>query len=1020
MPVRQHGGRIGRGIGAGLTSVALAAAALVGVAAPAQAAGVPEKSVGLQSAAGWVGSYYVEGVGNVYCLQPGREPAYTEDPETVSEYNGTYTHDSGGVTGTAEVDITPREAFEISYIAATYGQLDLAPGAGTQDEKEWAAATEVAIWQRSVDELGNGYSPYSWFHSRWDQWPGVDQKINTINDEVADAEPSATGGGSGSLEVVMENSIDGEVVVSMSPADAVATLTIDGATFPGGQTSISGVTDGQRIPITGDAVVDPENPSKQYNISVEGSAVGTGSGFGEQVQILQSSGQMMAHPAEETTVAFELEGAAADPILEFSPVVTTQAPEFVDAGESFTDVLTGGVAEGSDPWLPTTSGYIPVEATGTLYGPMLSIPDEQETAPDWAPVAGTAEATLEGPGEVTVETDFVSDEAGYYTWVWEIDGAAQSDLTALFLPEAEDYHFRDNFAQVVETSITPSGIVATSQVSEEEAAITDEISDTLQVSATGGGWIQKDGARVPVTFRGTAYAVDEEPSISDTMPSDAVEVGTTTLTVDKPGAYESETIQAPAQVGYMTWVWEIREEDQPEDIRGYVSEWNDQFGIPAETTELYGPTVGTRAETDVPVGDTFHDVATVTGYLPESGVDIHWELYEATQGENGEWVCGEGNLLWTSSVQRITETGDYTSDEAPFQSVGEYHWVEVIETPDGEEISRGICGVPNETTKVVEPEVTTKAQPTSELGGEIHDVATVTGPVAEDGYDLSFAAFEVPTTPEGEIEYPEGFTPVDGENNLQWVCETEPVFVSSEPVTVTKEGDYESESFVPERYGKYLWVETLMYTPEGEDEILIHRGECGVELETSYVFDVTTEAQDAADAGETATDTAIVDGFMPDGATVEFTAYQVDADAPQAPEAADVAVCTEDSVLGTTEPVEIDGGMHDDTRIESDEIHLPDSSVDYKVYWIETVRDSDGDVIAEGECGLPEETTTVSANEEPSALAVTGGGDNTLPLLIGGGSVLAAGLALMIVQMVRRRRQAEAVTASAGDDLVEA
>ena len=240
-----------------------------------------------------------------------------------------------------------------------------------------------------------------------------------------------------------------------------------------------------------------------------------------------------------------------------------------------------------------------------------------------------------------------------------------------------------------------------------------------------------------------------------------------------------------AREGYVVWVWEINQASQPAEFAGYTLDWADQFGIPAEMTRVVAPVVTTQARTDVPVGDPIWDTAAVTGRIPSAGLDLHFELYEATKDDNGEWVCEAGKLLWTSTQQTIDAEGTYQSPNASVQPEGTYHWVEVVTTPGGEEVSRGICGLPNEPSVVTVPEVTTQAQPGAKLGEEpgLFDVATVTGAVAESGYELTFEAHRVPVVKDEATgawvtEAPEGTEPGD----LSWVCDAEPVFTTAEAI----------------------------------------------------------------------------------------------------------------------------------------------------------------------------------------------------------------------------------------------
>ncbi|WHP18244.1 hypothetical protein [Cellulomonas sp. ES6] len=108
-----------------------------------------------------------------------------------------------------------------------------------------------------------------------------------------------------------------------------------------------------------------------------------------------------------------------------------------------------------------------------------------------------------------------------------------------------------------------------------------------------------------------------------------------------------------------------------------------------------------------------------------------------------------------------------------------------------------------------------------------------------------------------------------------------------------------------------------------------------------------TQAQDAAPAGGTMRDTALVTGTTQPGDHLVFEAY-----GPQEPGA--VPVCDAGTLLWTSEPVEVRGAGYYD----SGDAPAPDRAG--LVYWVETLARADGTVLDRGECGAPAETTTVT------------------------------------------------------------
>lgn len=226
----------------------------------------------------------------------------------------------------------------------------------------------------------------------------------------------------------------------------------------------------------------------------------------------------------------------------------------------------------------------------------------------------------------------------------------------------------------------------------------------------------------------------------------------------------------------------------------------------------------------------------------------------------------------------------------------------------------------NRDFRIVAPIVTTQAQTDVPVGEPIRDTAVVAGRVpAETG--LYFELYEATRaeTCEWVTDYPEGFEPSTepGANNLTGVCEeADPVFTTEESIHVTAEGEFTSASFVPEEFGKYLWVETLTTIPEEGEEVL-----------------------------------TIVGYQTPDTSPV-------------------TEACTAETQVfeWTSEP--LPGGIAENLEIDSDKFAPKNLGTDSKAYFIETTKGALGRTVSIGECGEPDETLSV---EGDGVIAWTGG-----------------------------------------------
>lgn len=864
------------------STIAVIAVALVGtvvgVAAPASAASYGAGYGTQDNNIGWMGAYAIPGTGTlVYCIDPGVATP-TGSTTSAGITSNITSHSNSGVS----VTLSPDTLARINAAVTTWGQ--------TGDNRTASAVHFVVQYLGNPEGMfgSGGYGNQDSNLRNFINWKLVSTigtaEVNAVADlaqSMLDQVAGITAGDgststTGSLVFATDamNDYAGTVTPTFSGTVQSGTITLTNGIFTStGTATITGAQADTAYDIVGVPPTDPDGyPVPDYKIGGSGVFSVSGSGWVGALELWTTAGQQQTvAPGGRSSTEIAVTGE--DPSSRstvFEPIVTTEAPAFVAEGESFTDSLTASVASGA--WIKNSAGVpAPVVTKGTLYGPFNSRPDEADSAPASAPIAATAEVTLNGEGAYTA-TAGTSDEAGYYVWQWHIDAGDQIAGVQRRIPDG--YAWRDRFAQTIETSVTPNGFSAVSKVSASEVAIGDAVSDTLTIGLPdNGAWIRgDDGSRIPVTFTGTAFFVegDTAPEFSETAPEGAEAIGTTTITVDEPGTYTSDELTAPLAQGWVTWVWRIDTDAQPEQYQGYVKQWSDGFGLP------------------------------------------------------------------------------------------------------------------DETTRVLAPVVTTNAQPGAKLGGELFDVATVTGRIPASPTTLDFAAYKVPVVRDasGEwvIDAPEGSTPGD----LSWVCDAEPVFTTEESIVVTEAGEYTSESFVPTEYSKYLWVETLSVTPEGGEPVVVHTGLCGVAEESSVIVDVTTKAQttdgdQTVDTGEQAWDRAVLNGYVPEGATVTITGYQTSSSTPM------TEACTADTQVFTWTSEPLPRGMAENLEIDSAKFTPEKLGTDSKVYFIETTKDALGRTVSTGECGEPDETLSV---EGAGTIAWTGG-DSTPALWVGGIALIA-------------------------------
>ncbi len=913
---------------------ALAAFALVAVSV---LVGVPQAwagshGVGYETTSGYfIGAYNTDVDGRqAYCIDIGAGNPFdqTSGPQTVTS-----------------LDSLSRQALaELNYVLARWGQ------SGDPDVTSAVALFVWSVADAQVYESKGGQDHYLL------RAPSAHRAAIAANLAMMRAEATANAvvDPSLSLGVSMSDQYTGTLTVVATPANLSGPVQLTGGVFDDGSTTRTAGSG--TYPVHG----TPTGGAPSYRIAASMSA--DAAGYGAKVDLYVTPGAQRLIASVAASSSTGLSASAQTPVigLDFQPQITTQvASRFVGQGASFTDRLTVSVTKGS--WVELGGAPVPIQAVGTLYGPFDVQPAELASPPMGAPVAGTATLTLNSPGSYVSPSTLRATRSGFYVWVWRIDKDTQGQY-GTYLTSS----FADRFARVAETSVVAFQPVLTSQVNARLVNAGQVVSDTITVSSDNGSWLRVNGAFVPVTFEATVLQVPgTRPAttcggpVATALPSAAepTVIATVTLTANGPGTYTSPAVTLPSS-GFVTWVWRVAKADQPATWRDYIAgDWQDAYGLADETTSVRWPvaTASLVREYNVHPGGRAFDTVELSGFPADHGQyagDACWggdvdevqhvvygpfpsasvlnddlDLTDApvlttltTPARNGVYELG-----WSDDAIVPTEPGYYVVVSA---FAGDDRVLPYRSSPADVRERFYVPPIPTGETPV---SVITQATPTALVGELFDDLALVQGSTIPAGARLVFRAY--------------GPQPADREP----VC-VEP-FYESDPVPVTRAGIYRSGTTSVDQPGDVHWVETL-YDEAGQ---VIAEGVCGAPGETTVVtqaesFTVTTRATATIEQGEEATDTAIVAGTVPAGASVVFRAYRQDGDTP---------TCTLGELAFTSEPVALDGpGEYVGEPFVFDE---PGS-----YHWVETVYDKAGAVIHRGVCGAPDETTTVTQALPPT------------------------------------------------------
>lgn len=931
---------------------------------PAQAATL---GVGYGNTDVWIGSFSSHGR-QAYCMDLNALPPWgtTQHPELKT------TLDS----------LTATELARLNYVTGRWGE---------SNDPSITSAVQLYVWDVAdhANYVASGGDAQQVTRAPASVQSTILANLNAMRDAAA---ANAVANPSISMAISMTDQYQGTLTISTNPASATGTVTLTNATFPNGTTTATlGAGTHQIIGV-------PAEGAPDYQITATMSAPALGYGAG--VDLFYTPGEQRILGAASFA---PLSATATSPVipLDFQPVIeTTVASTFVQVGDVFADKLAVSVTKHS--WIRVNGTAVPVLAEGTLYGPFDAQPAEANAPPQGAPVLGAEQLTLTGPGNYVSPGMLVAPASGFYTWVWKIDKQQQGS-NAKYLTDS----FTDRFGRVAETSITPFQPEAVSRANGKLVLPGEAVTDTITVSSSNGVWLKHNGAHIPVVFEGTAYQVPGTlpPAEGSAVPADAVPLGTVQVTATGPGTYTSPAVTLPSP-GFVTWVWQVKKVAQPEWVRPFIAQdWADEYGINLETHSVRWPlTISSEVrEYNVHRDGRAFDRITVSGFpdnYPDFAGDGYWEpdVQVLTHTVYGPFASdteltddldlADAPVLTT--IETPAKNGIYDigyTDQDRIQPKDPGYYVIVSSFPGDDRVQPYRSSPADIWERFFVPKdgqpvsVITQAQPAALVGEPFEDTALVQGTDIPEGSYLVFRAYG-PQDPDTEP-----------------TCDVE--FFTSKKIPVTQAGVYRSGTTSVDAPGHVYWVETL-YDQDGQ---VIAAGRCGAPGETTVVtgqpeeVTVVTRAVPEVKLGDPAHDVAIVTGTPPAGATLTFEAYR---------QTGDMASCTTQELVFTSDPVIVGGPG----EYSSGDVVFTEYGT---YYWIETLRDADGEILHRGLCGAPNETTKVvktpTSTELPPELVVTGAGD-WLPLLAGGAAValIAAGVTLWFGRRLALARERAAAT----------
>lgn len=548
---------------------------------------------------GWsVGTFQLANGSFVYCVEPGAiPPDHTQQTASVVDELRAYSVGMWDATGwsgrVSTVPISGEPLRRINYLLATHGDTQSA---------DTAVAVQFAIWM-----LREGSGEQAWLdhHITWVEQHGGASHILAARALVAEAITRATPAGSPTPAPLhlSAGSGFGDGVLNY-PAGATE-LRISGGTFADGSTvmTLDGSAAGE---VEWRADLHPGGWQRFHEVQVTGTWRLPSRGWPAELEVYPS---VVPHeqtlswavgPVEETHTG-EWEPVELVVDAQFSPELTTRVPDrwISRDTEPFADTVTFAAATGSAPWAARTLtdgslSFAPIVADGVVYGPFNRPQEPAAQVPPGAPIAGTASLVADrGPGDYSVESAARPDESGYYYWVWRVRETDQpAEVRSAGLLPAE-YSFTDDFGLIDEGHITATRLRWSTQLLRQELTLDRLLlEDRITVTLHEGAWLRDaSGSRIPARIRLSVYGSDAQPRQQSEVPAGMEEIARGMVELRSPGrGVLADPIELPAQTrGWVTVRACLVAEDQPEEVRGSIEEWCDDYGVPAETARIIEP-----------------------------------------------------------------------------------------------------------------------------------------------------------------------------------------------------------------------------------------------------------------------------------------------------------------------------------------------------------------------------------------------------------------------------------------------
>ena len=177
----------------------------------------------------------------------------------------------------------------------------------------------------------------------------------------------------------------------------------------------------------------------------------------------------------------------------------------------------------------------------------------------------------------------------------------------------------------------------------------------------------------------------------------------------------------------------------------------------------------TLSATTIEVGGTVHDSATLTGATATAGGTVTYTVYTDSACSTGAQSAG---------TKTVTNGVVPDSDPITFNSTGDFYWQAVYSGDANNNAATSVCTSEHLVVTKKSPSIaTTLSATTIEVGGTVHDSATLTGATATAGGTVTYTVYTNNTC-------------TTGAQDAGTVTVTNGAVPDSNPITFNTAGDY--------------------------------------------------------------------------------------------------------------------------------------------------------------------------------------------------------------------------------------